>query len=380
MWPLAGKKPALLRGPFRRASCPSTTRSQRNQDRRDAEPHSGSPAATNLSPRPRSHNRLGTRRRRTANESRGIANGAVHQSELEDAIQAERKKREYLSLFASNVALSYRKNAFTTRRTNPSRTNSPHPVALPPAALQFAELIKDDATARASSGSSPFRRTKSPRVTERTKRQNLPPYRQVRWPLRQGKPTCCLKEPSLETVLLNRLDGAFAGPVECLLANDVYSHDRQHILIPAGSKLLGETRRVRVSAKPGSPLFSPLAHARRIFRQPRSVSRVSTRSAIPVSGTRSTTTTCAFSALRSAIGAIGAVAEAGTAGALTASSGDLMRQGFAQSMGQTSAQILDKFLNVLPTVTIREGHRVKVYLSGDLALPDYANHTMPSNL
>ena len=25
-------------------------------------------------------------------------------------------------------------------------------------------------------------------------------------------------------------------------------------------------------------------------------------------------------------------------------------------------------------------HRVKVYLSGDLALPDYASHTMPSNL
>jgi len=57
-----------------------------------------------------------------------------------------------------------------------------------------------------------------------------------------------------------------------------------------------------------------------------------------------------------------------------------MRQGFAQSMGQSSAQILDRFLNVLPAVTIREGHRVKVYLSGDLALPDYTMHTMASNL
>jgi type IV secretion system protein VirB10 len=81
-----------------------------------------------------------------------------------------------------------------------------------------------------------------------------------------------------------------------------------------------------------------------------------------------------------AVGAIGAVAEAGTAGALTASGTDLMRQGFAQSMGQSSAQILDRFLNVLPTVTIREGHRVKIYLSGDLALPDYTSHTMPTNL
>src|SRR5258708_25298607 len=57
-----------------------------------------------------------------------------------------------------------------------------------------------------------------------------------------------------------------------------------------------------------------------------------------------------------------------------------MRQGLAGSMAQSSAQILDRFLNILPTVTIREGHRVKVYLSGDLALPDYNNHKMPSDL
>ncbi|HVB55363.1 MAG TPA: TrbI/VirB10 family protein [Candidatus Acidoferrales bacterium] len=76
---------------------------------------------------------------------------------------------------------------------------------------------------------------------------------------------------------------------------------------------------------------------------------------------------------------LGAVAEAGTAGSLNASSSDLMRQGFAASTAQSSAQILDKFLNIMPTVTIREGHRVKVYLSGDLALPDYNNHKMPSD-
>jgi type IV secretion system protein VirB10 len=81
-----------------------------------------------------------------------------------------------------------------------------------------------------------------------------------------------------------------------------------------------------------------------------------------------------------AIGALGAVAAGGTSGALTANGGDLMRQGFAQTTAQSSAQILDKFLNVMPTVTIREGHRVKVYLAGDLALPDYRKHKMPSDL
>ena len=33
--------------------------------------------------------------------------------------------------------------------------------------------------------------------------------------------------------------------------------------------------------------------------------------------------------------------------------------------------MLDRFLNVLPTVTIREGHRIKIYLTSDLDLPPY---------
>jgi type IV secretion system protein VirB10 len=74
------------------------------------------------------------------------------------------------------------------------------------------------------------------------------------------------------------------------------------------------------------------------------------------------------------------VAEAGTGGVLTQSGTDRMREGFGTSSAQASQQILEKFLNVLPTITIREGHRVKVYLTADLALPDYANHTMASNL
>ena len=32
---------------------------------------------------------------------------------------------------------------------------------------------------------------------------------------------------------------------------------------------------------------------------------------------------------------------------------------------------MNRFLNRLPTITIREGHRVKVYLTSDLQLPAY---------
>jgi type IV secretory pathway VirB10-like protein len=81
-----------------------------------------------------------------------------------------------------------------------------------------------------------------------------------------------------------------------------------------------------------------------------------------------------------ALGVIGAAAEASTGSVLTGSGTDRMREGFGQSLAQSSDHVLDRFLNLLPTVTIREGHRVKIYLSGDLALPEYSGHHLPSDL
>lgn len=82
-----------------------------------------------------------------------------------------------------------------------------------------------------------------------------------------------------------------------------------------------------------------------------------------------------------AIGAIAGLTSINTRGGLIdVSAGDLYRQGVTSSLGQSSSRILDRFLNVLPEVTIREGHRVKVYLAGDLALPAYEAHRMPGNL
>jgi len=49
----------------------------------------------------------------------------------------------------------------------------------------------------------------------------------------------------IDTVLTNRLDGSVAAPVNCLVTNPVYSHDGQYVLIPEGSRVLGETRPVQ---------------------------------------------------------------------------------------------------------------------------------------
>ena len=45
--------------------------------------------------------------------------------------------------------------------------------------------------------------------------------------------------------------------------------------------------------------------------------------------------------------------------------------GVGDATAQAAMQLLNRFLNRLPPITIREGHRVKVYLTSDIELPAY---------
>ena len=45
--------------------------------------------------------------------------------------------------------------------------------------------------------------------------------------------------------------------------------------------------------------------------------------------------------------------------------------GVGDATAQSTSQTMGRFLNRLPSITIREGHRVKVYLTNDLDLPAY---------
>jgi type IV secretion system protein VirB10 len=196
----------------------------------------------------------------------------------------------------------------------------------------------------------------------------------------EGKTYVLFEGTILETVLLNRLSGDFNGPVECLVTTDVYSHDRQHLLIPSGTKVLGEAKRVEAF---GQTRLAVAFH-RLIMPDGYSVSldQFKGMNQIGDTGLRDQVNNHYFEIFGAslAVGAIGGISEAQSSGLLNQTGIQSMEAGVGQSMGQTSQRILDKFLNILPTITIREGHRVKIYLSGDLALPDYANHRMPSDL
>jgi len=51
--------------------------------------------------------------------------------------------------------------------------------------------------------------------------------------------------------------------------------------------------------------------------------------------------------------------------------------GVGDAAAQSTAQVMNRYLNRIPTVTIREGHRVKVYVTSDFELPAYAAPTLP---
>ena len=43
-----------------------------------------------------------------------------------------------------------------------------------------------------------------------------------------------------------------------------------------------------------------------------------------------------------------------------------MRSGAGQGLGQAATRILDRFLNRLPNITIRAGHRLRVWFTSDV--------------
>lgn len=307
-----------------------------------------------------------------------------------DPVQEEKKRRAYVSLFSSNVALSYRKDLAQPERSAPNAQTLGKAPGLPylnqqPDMNQLAQILAQlpPPPQAAIPAETPQPGKAQPGATTAEKEENRADKASVNpsSPDAATAKTYVLFEGTiLDTVLLNRLNGDFNGPVECLVTNDIYSHDRQHLLIPSGTKVVGEAKRVEAF---GQTRLAVAFH-RLIMPDGYSVSldQFKGMNQIGDVGLRDKVNNHYLKIFGAslAVGAIGGIAEAGSGGVLTQSGTQSIQQGVGESMGQTSQRILDKFLNILPSITIREGHRVKIYLSGDLALPDYANHKMPSDL
>jgi type IV secretion system protein TrbI len=196
------------------------------------------------------------------------------------------------------------------------------------------------------------------------------PAVRVAAPTATNEPRYTLYEGTIiETVLTNRLDGTFSGPVNCLVSVPVYAAD--HLVIPAGARVLGEARAVNTF---GQSRLAVTFH-RVILPNGVHVSLDTFDGLNQVGdlGLRDQVNRhyAQIFGVSLALGAIAGFAQGQSSVGLDATAVDTYRRGTAASVSESSARVLDRFLNLLPTVTIREGHRIKVYLSNDLDLPAY---------
>jgi type IV secretion system protein VirB10 len=198
-----------------------------------------------------------------------------------------------------------------------------------------------------------------------------------------GQPYLVYEGSVLDTVLMNRLDGDAAGPVKVLVSNPLYSHDRQHVIIPEGTVVLGEAKKIGAAGF-GQQRRMAVAFHRLIMPDGYSVDldQFHGLDQIGEEGLKDKVNNHYLEIFGTSI-ALGVIAGAGEitqgGGTITTSGSQAFTNGTAASVSQSATSILDRFMQIPPTITIREGHRVKVYFTQDLLLPAYSNHTIPQS-
>ena len=165
----------------------------------------------------------------------------------------------------------------------------------------------------------------------------------------------------LEAVLVTQLSGEFPGPVLAMVSVPLYSADRQRVLIPRGSRVVGTAQAVQDRDQ------SRLAVSFHRLLLPNgswvdlefSGLNQSGESALRDEVNRRYLSTFA------AAGAVGALSGLTLAGASPYG----LRAGVGQGLGGSATSMLDRYLNRMPEITIRAGHRLRVWLTSDVLVP-----------
>ena len=252
----------------------------------------------------------------------------------EDELEREERLRRYRSLRTPPVVQSHR-------------------PALRPAAVPGATPASAAPTAPPAAGPAP----------ETSPEPAGPSGSEALHVLREGE--------FIEAVLTNRLDGSLPGPVNALVSAPVYDRARRHVLIPRGARALGSAKPVQDWAQNRLAV----AFHRLILPNGASVDldTFPGLNQVGETGLRDRVNRHYASAFGAA-GAIGALA--GLTQAVSPQEALFSRLGSARlaagtGLSRAAERMLERYLNRLPRITIREGHRLRIYLTADLALPAY---------
>ena len=298
--------------------------------------------------------------------------------ELSDDLADRMRELEYTSLFASNIALTYRDDEHYTNGglqniaagVPGAQQFQPGAFAAPPTPEQFQQMFPPPTYAPPPSAS-PEIPAASATAQAEPRELPLPPAPNPPGDRISSKEYTLFEGTIVDTALVNRLDSTFAGPIITMVTNDVYSHDRQRVLIPSGTKCIGRTTAVESL---GQSRMAVSFH-RLIMPDGYSVDldQFEGLNQLGDTGLKDKVNHHYFQVF-------GVSIALGFLGAISQREFEEPFDSAGPQFARSAAQILDRFLNIAPTVTIREGHRIKVYLMQDLRLPAYSTHAMRSNL
>ena len=185
----------------------------------------------------------------------------------------------------------------------------------------------------------------------------------------------------LDTVLVNRLDGAAPGYVDVEVVEPVFSHGYdpkgRRLLIPVGSRALGDV--FSVGATHQERLYVAFHKLRRPDGSTFSLDNLKGLDQAGAAGLHDKVDNHLVSkiATAGAMAALGTLTQINNVGAYGGLGGYdwgvQMRNGLTSQIGQEGMQLFQQKLNQLPSLTAREGKvLVKVYLSNDYTVSEYA--------
>ena len=167
----------------------------------------------------------------------------------------------------------------------------------------------------------------------------------------------------LEAVLATQLTGDYPGPVLAVVSLPFYSADRQRILVPRGTRIVGSAQAVtnqdqaRLSIGFHRLIFPDGSWVSLQFRGLNQLGEGALKDQINRH----------YFSMFIAVGAVGVLSGLTAAGGNPYEGGtQAMRSGAGQGLGQAATRILDRFLNRMPTLTIRAGHRLRVWFTSDV--------------
>ena len=183
----------------------------------------------------------------------------------------------------------------------------------------------------------------------------------------------------LEGVVTNHVDGGMAGPVLIMLTTNYYSHDHQQLLLPQGTRLIGQVQAV---SNQQQHKLAVVFH-RAVCPDGFSID-IDKYAGLDQIGTTGLATKVdrgylqAFAAA-AAIGGLGGLAQIGNSGSVLTSDSQI-RNGISSQTSAEGEQVLNHFLNRLPIITLKEGSRARVYIGKDILIPSYAEHRVNPTL